>query len=295
MLYFKMNRKYMDENAGDSTDGGKGAGGAGDADEATAAAAQKADEDAAAAKKVDDDTAAKAKADNPELAKLQEDNANLLKEVMKRKGDNKDLSASVETLQAQAKQFEGIDLEEVKALIAGKKDAETQALEKKGEWDTLKTQLIEAHEATVTELNAKLEELKSANAGSDLKIQDMTIGRSFNESKFIGDKLVLPASKARVLYGDHFEIENGNVIGYNKPRGQEGRAQLIDGQGEPLAFEGAIQKIIDADSDRDNLMKAVGKPGAGSKPAEDVSKGVAAPVLTGRDRIKAGLAAKPGT
>ena len=92
--------------------------------------------------------------------------------------------------------------------------------------------------------------LHSTRAGKDTEIDNLSIGNSFSASKFIQDRLTLPATKARTLYGAHFERdESGNVVGYNKPAGVEGRAPLVDGNGANLAFDIAFEKIIDGDPD----------------------------------------------
>ncbi|HHJ4449796.1 TPA: hypothetical protein ACQJMR_005500, partial [Raoultella ornithinolytica] len=77
--------------------------------------------------------------------------------------------------------------------------------------------------------------------------------------------LMTPA-KARVIYGSHFEIgEDGQVVGYDKPAGAKDRAVLVDGQGNPLAFESAIERILRADPEADALLRSEAKQGAHSK------------------------------
>ncbi|MCY1309996.1 hypothetical protein D9M70_601460 [compost metagenome] len=71
-------------------------------------------------------------------------------------------------------------------------------------------------------------------------------------------------SKARVIYGQHFDLVDGKVVGYDKPRGAANRTALVDSLGEPVQFEEALRKIVEADPDKDHLLKAKVKPGAGS-------------------------------
>jgi hypothetical protein len=94
-----------------------------------------------------------------------------------------------------------------------------------------------------------------------------------------------------VVYGDHFESENGTVVAYDKPKGAEGRTKLIDGSGNPLGFEAAIKKLVDSDPERDNLVKSKVAPGAGSK-TTDGKPTTQKTELKGLARIQAALEAQ---
>ena len=100
----------------------------------------------------------------------------------------------------------------------------------------------------------------------------------------------MPVSKARVLYGTHFEFKDGAIVAYDKPAGSAERNILVDAKGDPLSFEAAIKKIVEADPDKDQLLKSKIKPGAGSKttskaaaPAEKLEQ------PTGVSRISAAI------
>jgi hypothetical protein len=51
---------------------------------------------------------------------------------------------------------------------------------------------------------------------------------------------------------------------YDKPAGAKDRAPLVDAKGDPLPFDAAIAKLVDADEDRDSMKKSKMKPGSGS-------------------------------
>ncbi|EOW7235915.1 hypothetical protein ACO0FJ_004540, partial [Cronobacter sakazakii] len=56
--------------------------------------------------------------------------------------------------------------------------------------------------------------------------------------------------------------------------GQKERAVLVDGEGKPLPFESAIERILRADPEADALLRSEAKQGAGSnsKPTHKVSQ-----------------------
>ena len=250
-------RKYQEQQ---SNDGGAGGGGnGGDA----AAIAAKAAADKLIADKAAADEAARIAAEGGK--KPSDEEARLLKENMKKKEAldkaGKDLLAAQEAL----KKFEGIDPEAVRKLLGEQKTAEEAALAAKGDWERLRTRMAEEHgkettakDATIAALQAELGKTKSA-------VNELSIGTKFSQSKFISEELTLTPSKARVIYGDHFDLEDGVVTGYDKPRGAANRTALVDQYGTAVAFEDALKKIVEADPEKDHLMKSKVKTGAGSE------------------------------
>lgn len=196
--------------------------------------------------------------------------AKLIKEVMEKKAQIKEQTEKLASLQKTIEGFGGVDA--IKALIdekakaeAAKKEADKEALEKKGEWDKLKAQMADEHAKATEAFKAQVSELTARLEAEEAKIADLTVGAAFGNSEYISSKTILPGSKARALYGSYFDIgEDGSVIGYDKPRGSAGRTALVDQLGNNLGFEAAIAKIIEADPDHESLMRAQTSRGSGS-------------------------------
>ena len=209
---------------------------------------------------------------------------------MQRKAELKKLAEEREQLKASLAQFEGIDVEEVKRLVTEKQAAEEDKLKKAGEWDRLKAQMLEVHnrekQTLAEQLKAREDELLQLRS----TIGDLTVGNAFGNSKFINNDLTIPASKARVLYGSHFDFEDGRLVGYDKPVGAKDRTMLIDGAGEPLAFEDALQKIVQSDPDYVSIAKSKIKIGANSGTKGSDKAPEMKPDVRGVSRIAAGLA-----
>lgn len=219
-----------------------------------------------------------------------EEAAKLLKENMRRKDELKKLAEEREQLKNALAQFDGLDPNDIKKLVTEKQTAEEERLKKAGEWDRLKTQMVEVHnrekQTLAEQLKAKDEELLNLRS----TIGELTVGNAFGNSKFIQNDLTIPPNKARALYGSHFEFEEGRIVGYDKPAGAKDRTMLIDGTGDPLAFEEALQKIVQADPDYTSLAKSKIKVGANSgTKGSDKAPEIKADVR-GVSRIAAGLA-----
>ena len=231
-------------------------------------------------------------AEGDQSKKPSDGEAKLIKEVMDKKKKLKAAEERVTALEQKLSQFDGIDAEAVRALVAEKREAETKQLEAKGEWNRLKTQMVEEHTREKTAILEGRKAIEQENQALKNTIAELTVGNAFAQSQFIQNELALTPNKTRVVYGGHFEFKDGQVIGYDKPTGAYERTPLVDAQGEPLAFEAALRKIVEADPDREQLLKSKMRQGANSKTAPKTS-----PVdlktdenLAGKDKIAAALA-----
>lgn len=227
--------------------------------------------------------------------------AALLKDVMKHKKAAETAKTELEKAAARLKEFDGVDPAELRQLLAekqeaqkAKEDADRAAAEKRGEYDRIiaevRDQASKREKALADEHTATKSQLEAAQR----RIDDLTVGYSFTNSKFLGDETVLSGEKARRLYGDHFEIEDGQVVAYDKPRGSSERTPLVDGKGERLSFEAAIEKIVRADSDFERIAKSKMRPGSNSQQSSSDrnTQHAKTPVLQGRSLMSAALKAR---
>jgi hypothetical protein len=183
---------------------------------------------------------------------------------MKKKEALDKANAELKKTQDALKAFEGIDPEAVRKLLADQKTAEEKALEAKGDWDRLKGRMAEEHGKEVKTLQDQIAALTAKLNNTEGTIKDLSIGTQFSQSKFISEELTLTPAKTRVIYGDYFDVEDGKVVGYDKPRGAANRTAIVDQYGNTVDFEGALRKIIEADPEKDHLLKSKMKQGAGS-------------------------------
>ncbi len=253
-------------------------------------AARKAAEDAEAARKAAE--AAKGKPSDAE--------AKLLKEVMAKKEKLDTATKQIEELNKKLKEFEGIDPTEVRKLLDERKALETKKLEDAGQYEILKKQMADAHEAAMKAANQQLKDALDAQKGLAHTIGELTVGNSFNSSAYIREDIApsYTAAKLRSLYGPHFEFKDGKVVGFDKPAGAAGRAPLVNASGDPLPFDEAFKKIIDADPDRELILKSKTNPGSGGrgtparKPNASAAEKLRTEGMSGRERIAAALKKK---
>lgn len=219
--------------------------------------------------------------------------AKLLKEVMEKKGKIKELEKTIDDLNGQIKKFDGIDPEAVRALLRERQEAETKKLEAQGNFEAVKKQMIDAHNAELQSERTKSQQALDEANKLKQQIGELTVGNAFGNSPFIREEMALTPAKTRIVYGPHFEFdaEHGRVVGYDKPAGTKGRSPLVDGNGEPLPFEEALKKLVEADPDREHLLKGKIKTGANSRTEGTGAPPQPAQEMSARDKILAGLKA----
>ena len=216
--------------------------------------------------------------------------AKLLKELMKLKNTLKDREDALS-------RYGDIDADTVKSMLEEKKQkedelrvAEEKRLRDAGDFDALKKSMGEQH---ARELKAQVDALQAErnNMGKlQRTIEELTVGQSFGNSTFLRDETLLTPAKARKLYGDYFDTENGVIRPYSKERGESGREPMVTSSGDPLSFDEAMRRIIEADPDRERLLRSKAKAGTGSvpSPGKTPPKSDAGPGA-GIERIKAAL------
>lgn len=218
-----------------------------------------------------------------EIEKLKKEKADLLKEVMSKK--------------EKLKEYDGIDatvakklLEEKKAIEEANKVAEKEKLEKEKNWEALKKQMVEENNKVVQGLNDTIASLKAELENNKKERETLFVNNKFEESKYIRENLVLSPAKTKTLYGSYFEVENGELVAYNAPKGSSDRVRLVDASGNNLDFNKAIEKIVSQDPDKDSLLKS--KVHAGSGSVGNITGSVNTviqPKLSAMDKILQGL------
>lgn len=196
-----------------------------------------------------------------EKPKLSDTEAKLLREVMQFKTANKTLEASLNEIKSV---LGDVKPDDVRALLQEKAERERKELEAKGEYQRILEQVKQESEREKGEVSTKLSETLEALAQRDRQIEEMTVGRSFYESAFIRENSVITPSMARKEFGEHFELVDGQVVAYDKPRGAKERTPIVDAQGNPKSFEDAVQALYSQHPESKHLLKPKGKPGAGS-------------------------------
>ncbi|CDT52714.1 conserved hypothetical protein [Vibrio coralliirubri] len=252
-----------------------------------------------------DNTPPEDNGDSEDKPNLSDSEAKLLKDVMKWKEKARSAEKSgtekTQELEAQLNSLKGIvgeiSEDDLKAIISDKNARDIQELEKKGEYDAVVDQMrtqhtkdLELKDTAIQEKDDLIAQLQEQLKGKDSQVEDLTIGRHFADSGFIKERSTLPLSMMKKEFGAHFEIQDGSIVGFDKPRGVEGRAPLVDGQANSLGFEAAIERLITSHPESKALLRSNIKPGSGSRTLNHDATGEKQ--VSGVSKIAQGLAAR---
>lgn len=181
-------------------------------------------------------------------------------------GEAKSHREAKEAAEAKLKSFEGIEdgaaalaaLATVKNLGAGELKTAAQVQEIK---DAAAKSATEAVAAATRQAEEKQRALTEQNEKLTANLNNHIIGGAFSGSKFITDKLTIPADIAQKVFGDRFKVENGKLV----PLGADGNPIFsATNHGNHADFEEALSVMVGQYANKDSILKGTGASGGGA-------------------------------
>lgn len=170
--------------------------------------------------------------------------------------ESKGFKTRAQTAEEKLKGFEGIDdpkaAKDALAKVANWGDKE---LVEAGKVEEIKAAAIKAVEEKYKPVVEKVGTLEAALHGEK-------IGGSFARSKFITDKIAVPADIVQARFGTNFKLEDGQVVAYD----QSGNKLYSKANpGNPASFDEALELLVDAYPYKDSILKGTGQQGDGAR------------------------------
>lgn len=158
------------------------------------------------------------------------------------------------------------------AAFAGIEDAEAarQALQTVASMDgKLKVEIERVRGETAKSYQARIDAAEAKAKAIEQSLHGELIGGGFARSKFIADKLAIPADVAQAFFGSAFVIENGQMVA----KGKDGLPILSKTTGQPASFDEAIEVLVGGYERKDSILRADQKGGTGAKPGTQGNSG----------------------
>lgn len=181
-------------------------------------------------------------------------------------GEAKAHREAKEAAEAKLRAFDGIEdgeaarkaLETIKNLGAGELKTAAQVQEIK---DAAAKSAQEAVAAATRAAQEKERQLLEQNTKLTQDLNNHIIGGSFASSKFIAEKLAIPADIAQKVFGDRFKVENGKLM----PLDASGNPIFsATRHGEHADFDEAIAVMVGQYANKDMILKGSGASGGGA-------------------------------
>ena len=118
-----------------------------------------------------------------------------------------------------------------------------------------------AIEAALKPIKDELDAEKAKNGDLSNTLNSEMIGGRFSRSKFLQDKVAIPADLVQASFGKHFKIEGGKVVAHDAAGN---KIFSRTKHGEPAEFDEAIEMLVEAYPHKDSILKGTGHNGSGS-------------------------------
>lgn len=176
-------------------------------------------------------------------------------------------AAAIKRLNTEAKTHrEAKEAAEAKAAAyAGIEDPEAarQALQTVASLDgKLKVEIEKVRGETAKALQGRIDAAEAKAKEIESRLHGELIGGGFARSKFIAEKLAIPADVAQAFFGSAFVIENGQMVA----KGRDGSPILSKTTGQAASFDEALEVLVGGYERKDSILKADQKGGSGAQP-----------------------------
>ena len=160
-----------------------------------------------------------------------------------------------EEAESRLKTFEGIeDPAKAKEALQTVANLDAKKLVDAGEIEKVKAEISKSWQAKVDEATTKAQALEQ-------QLYAEMVGGAFARSKYIAEKLAIPADMARAYFGSRFAIEDGRVVA------KDGNGQkLYSGSkpGELADFDEAMEMLVSQYPGKGAILKGTGASGGGA-------------------------------
>lgn len=165
-----------------------------------------------------------------------------------------DRRKSLTEAQEKLKAFDGMDAAAAKQALDNLSKIDQKKLIDAGEVDKVRGEINASWEGRFSE-QQKLTEALQGQLNAEL------IGGNFARSKVIAEKLAIPSDMVQAAFGSAFKVEGGKLVAYN----QAGAAIYSKANpGQHAGFDEALETLIDAYPNKDQIMKGNGSRGSGA-------------------------------
>jgi hypothetical protein len=116
-------------------------------------------------------------------------------------------------------------------------------------------------QAAIDSVKAEYEPFKTKATELETQLYGEKIGGAFARSKFIADKIAIPADMVQAAFGSRFKVQDGKTVALDA-NGQPIFSRVK--HGEPADFEEALEIMVDAYPNKAAILKGSGASGGGA-------------------------------
>jgi hypothetical protein len=170
--------------------------------------------------------------------------------------ESKDFKTRAQAAETSLKAFDGIaDPAAAKKALETVSSLDQKKLIDAGEAQRVRDEIAKGYEGKISEADQRFNDLQARYNGEKIK-------GAFAGSKFIAEKVHVPADMLQATFGSRFNVgDDGQVIAVDAAGQPIGSNKKF---GEPADFEEAIERLIEAYPYKDTILKGTGAAGSGA-------------------------------
>lgn len=177
-------------------------------------------------------------------------------------GEAKSHRLAKEAAEEALKVFEGMDAAAARKALETVSNLDAKKLVDAGAVEQIKAETAKAYEEKIIALQKQFEPVLAERDALNSKLIDRTITGAFDGSKYISDKLAVPAPMVKATFGNSFKVENDAIVGYDA---QGNKLFSRERPGEIASFDEALSLLVESSPFRDSIMKGSGASGSGAR------------------------------
>ncbi len=160
-----------------------------------------------------------------------------------------------EAAEAKLKAFDGLDVDKAKKALETVANLDDKKLIDAGEVEKVKAEMAKAYETKLAEAAAETDKVRG-------QFHQSLLGGEFARSKFIADKIAVPADMVQAVFAKHFSVS------------EDGKLQAKDALGNPIYsrvnvgsladFDEALETLVASYPNKDSILKGNQSNGGGA-------------------------------
>lgn len=160
-----------------------------------------------------------------------------------------------EALEKLAKDFEGVDPAAARKALDMVQSLDQKKLIDAGEVEKVKSEISRSFEEKLKQANDRAAKLESDYASEKTS-------SAFANSKFVKEKLAIPADMVQATFGRHFQLKDGKF----NPIDQNGNPIYSNSNpGEIASFDEALEIVVSKYAHKDSILRGNGSSGSGAQ------------------------------
>lgn len=175
-----------------------------------------------------------------------------------------------EKAEGDLKVFEGLDPTKAREALQTVENLDSGELLKANKVEEIRQAAIKSTEETykgkVSAAEAAVKSLTDDKSRLTTALHGEKINNQFANSKYIAEKMAIPAPTAQKIFGDYFKVEEGDKIVAYDDKGTKIYSQ--EKPGELPSFDEALQIVVGSYAYKDSVLKGRQNSGGGGQGGE---------------------------